>query len=153
METHLALRRAKAMALRRLGAAREGRSGLLLLLIAAQSGWGIAISDDRASAGSCFQCIEEYTVTVGDGEEIWTTGISCWCRDETGRHPGLLLWLVPAPGDWGAASQRWLPELKTTPLLKLETIAYWCRTQRRAICLECEAKLLTLLVAHGFGWS
>jgi hypothetical protein len=38
METHLALRRAKAMALRRLGAAREGRFGLLLLLIAAQSG-------------------------------------------------------------------------------------------------------------------
>ncbi|KAJ6951968.1 hypothetical protein NC653_018136 [Populus alba x Populus x berolinensis] len=40
-----------------------------------------------------------------------------------------------------------------TPLLKLETAAYWCKTQRRAVCLECEAKLLTLLVAHGFGWS
>jgi hypothetical protein len=39
------------------------------------------------------------------------------------------------------------------PLLKLETAAFWCRTQRRTVCLECEAKLLTLLVAHGFGWS
>jgi len=24
-------------------------------------------------------------------------------------------------------------------------VACWCRTQRRAVCLECEAKLLTLL--------
>ncbi|KAJ6951967.1 hypothetical protein NC653_018136 [Populus alba x Populus x berolinensis] len=24
-----------------------------------------------------------------------------------------------------------------TPLLKLETAAYWCKTQRRAVCLEC----------------
>jgi hypothetical protein len=38
METYLALKRAKAMALRRLDAAHEGRSGLLLLLIASQSG-------------------------------------------------------------------------------------------------------------------
>ncbi|KAJ6951966.1 hypothetical protein NC653_018136 [Populus alba x Populus x berolinensis] len=25
--------------------------------------------------------------------------MSCWCRDETCRHPGLLLRLVTAPGD------------------------------------------------------
>ncbi|KAJ6875635.1 hypothetical protein NC652_035118 [Populus alba x Populus x berolinensis] len=46
-----------------------------------------------------------------------------------------------------------MPGLKTTPLLKLETAAFWCRTQRRTVCLECEAKLLTLLVAHDFGWE
>lgn len=80
----------------------------------AQSGWGIAMTgDDSTPAGSCSRCREENTATAGNREEIWTTGISCWCRNETGRTAGLLLRLVPAPaGRWRRKELKWPAEKK-----------------------------------------
>ena len=124
----------------------------------AQSGWGIVMTgDDRAPLLLLAPGVEEKTQLLlgrwGRDMARETIGTNCWCKNKTGRTTRLLLRLVPVSSGWGAASQRWLPGLKMTPLLKLETAAFWCRTQRRTVCLDCEAKLLTLLVAHGFGWS
>ena len=108
----------------------------------------------RTPAASCSRCREENKAIAGDGEEIGEG--HDWDQLLVQRRDWSHHWILVAASTcfgWGGASQWWLPGLKTTLLLKLETAVFWCRTQGKSVYLECESKLLTLLVAHGFGLS